>query len=458
MRNSFVFLMVFGFANITIAQFNAQQIISTDADQPTSVFIADLNGDGYNDVLSASWNDDKIAWYPNTDGLGAFGSQQVITWNADGADCVKAFDLDGDGDIDVLSSSYNDNKVAWYENTDGNGTFGTQQIISTDLIYGAYVNASDLDGDGDLDVISASIDDDKIAWYENTDGLGSFGTQQIIANPDGPNCVLTADIDGDGDMDVIFDAANGNEISWCENTDGQGTFGLQQIIVNNISNIDLPSSVYAADIDGDNDIDIISSSINDNKIAWYENTDGQGTFGAQQIISSNANQARVAIASDFDNDGDIDVVSASWNDDKIAWYENTDGQGTFGPQQVITTSADAASGVYFGDLNNDTRIDLVSSSYNDNKIAWYENNGPLGLNENEFNYISIAPNPSTDMTTIKISETLIGEKLQIIDMTGKIMMDFSTESNTIQIDISELQNGYYIINVGNVNHEKLLKL
>ena len=40
------------------------------------------------------------------------------------------------------------------------------------------VFAADVDGDGDLDVLSASQGDDKIAWYENTDGAGSFGSQQ----------------------------------------------------------------------------------------------------------------------------------------------------------------------------------------------------------------------------------------------------------------------------------------
>ena len=43
------------------------------------------------------------------------------------------------------------------------------------------VYAADLDGDGDADVLSASRFDDKIAWYENTDGKGAFGNQQVIA-------------------------------------------------------------------------------------------------------------------------------------------------------------------------------------------------------------------------------------------------------------------------------------
>ena len=90
-------------------------------------------------------------------------------------------------------------------------------------------------------------------------------------------------------------------------------------------------------------MDVLSASHEDDKIAWYENTDGQGTFSTQKTITTQADSARSVYAADIDGDGDMDVLSASANDDKIAWYENTDGQGTFSTQKVISTLADGAS-------------------------------------------------------------------------------------------------------------------
>ncbi len=118
-------------------------------------------------------------------------------------------------------------------------------------------------------------------------------------------------------------------------------------IIDNSNATDGAISVFATDLDGDGDMDVLSASLVDNyvdddKIAWYENTDGLGTFGPQQIITTEADGASSVFAADIDGDGDMDVLSASWYDDKIAWYENTDGQGTFGPQQIITTEADFA--------------------------------------------------------------------------------------------------------------------
>jgi hypothetical protein len=351
--------------------FGAQQVISTAAEVASSVFAADVDGDGDLDALSASFADNKIAWYENTDGAGSFGSQQVISTAADYPFSVFAADVDGDGDLDALSASAFDDKIAWYENTDGAGSFGTQQVISTAASGARSVFAADLDADGDVDVLSASMFDDKIAWYENTDGAGSFGSQQVVSTAaDDPLSVFAADVDGDGDLDVLSASEVDDKIAWYQNTDGAGSFGGQQIIS---TAADAAWSVFAADVDGDGDLDVLSASGADDKIAWYENTDGAGSFGPQQIISTAAAGATSVFAADVDEDGDLDVLSASGADDKIAWYENTDGAGGFGIQLPISTAAAGATSVFAADADADGDLDVLSASANDAKIAWYEN-------------------------------------------------------------------------------------
>ena len=295
--------------------FGPQQAITTQADGPYSVYAADLDGDGDADVLSASWGDDKIAWYENS-GSGVFGAQQVISTKADGARSVYAIDLDGDGDADVLSASASllDFKIAWYENL-GGGAFGSQQVITTPADFPLSVYATDLDGDGDADVLSASLFDDKIVWYENQGG-GVFGSQQVISTQaDNAQSVYATDLDGDGDADVLSASKDDDKVAWYENQGG-GVFGGQQVIS---TQADAATSVYATDLDGDSDPDVLSAS--GNTIAWYENQGG-GVFGAQKVITATASGASSVYASDLDGDGVADVLSASADDDKIAWYEN----------------------------------------------------------------------------------------------------------------------------------------
>jgi surface protein len=368
-------------------------VITNSALEAYSVFSADLDGDGDMDVLSASFTDDKIAWYEN-DGAGTFGAQQNISTSALGARSVFSADLDGDGDMDVLSASFTDDKIAWYEN-DGAGTFGAQQNISTSAFGAISVFSADLDGDGDMDVLSASATDDKIAWYEN-DGAGNFGAQQEIStSANGAASVFSADLDEDGDMDVLSASFNDDKIAWYEN-DGAGTFGAQQEISTSANGA---YSVFSADLDGDGDMDVLSASYNDDKIAWYEN-DGAGTFGAQQEISTSADLAYSVFSADLDGDGDMDVLSASLADDKIAWYEN-DGAGNFGAQQEISTSADGAFSVFSADLDGDGDMDVLSASFNDDKITWYKSDllRPQCAGDIRFNAISNATTPTWNWTT-----------------------------------------------------------
>jgi hypothetical protein len=357
--------------------FGPQQVITTRADGAASVASADLDGDGDLDVLSASSNDHKIAWYQNTDGKGSFGPQQPISTQAGGAESVAAADMDGDGDLDVLwASSYrDDNTIAWYQNTDGKGSFGPQQVISMRVGWRQFVAAADVDGDGDLDLLLASSFDNTIAWYQNTDGKGNFGPQRRISTRDArAQSVAAADVDGDGDLDVLSASSSyyDGKIVWYQNTDGTGRFGSQKVISTQALGARF---VAAADVDGDNDLDVLSTSWSsiDQKIAWYQNTDGKGSFETQQLINMQAGGVQSVAATDVDGDGDLDVLSASFTDNEIAWFQNVDGKGSFGAQQVISTQAGGAYSVAAADVDGDGDVDVLSASFSDNKIAWYQN-------------------------------------------------------------------------------------
>jgi len=352
-------------------EFSEQKIITKDVNYPASVFAIDLDKDGNADILSASRGDNKIAWYENL-GDGKFGDQQVISNQAIDAVSVFAINLDEDVDVDVISASPLDNKIAWYENL-GDGKFGDQQVISTQNKFPTSVYSIDLDRDADADVLSAHINIDKIVWYENL-GNGKFGAAQTItAEAYGVNSIYATNLDGDEDADVLSSFYDLNEIAWYENTlDENGKFGAEQVVKSTPSGEET-GSVYAIDLDGDNDADILSASRRFSKIAWYENTlDENGKFGTEQVITMQAGGASSVYAIDLDGDGDADVLSASADDNKIAWYQN-DGKGNFGKQRIISTLADGASSVYAIDLDGDGDADVLSASADDNKIAWYQN-------------------------------------------------------------------------------------
>jgi hypothetical protein len=123
----------------------------------------------------------KIAWYEN-DGQENFSSHS-ITDAAAGAYPSMPPMWTGTGIWMFLGLIYDD-KIAWYEN-DGQQNF-TNHSITTAADAAQSVYAADVDGDGDMDVLSASWNDDKIAWYENLLIITDIEAADDIAMPDSP--------------------------------------------------------------------------------------------------------------------------------------------------------------------------------------------------------------------------------------------------------------------------------
>lgn len=349
--------------------FGPRRPVGTAAHGPRDVVAADLDGDGDADALVASFDGDAIIWSENVDGQGTFGPSHWITASADGARSVVAADLDLDGDLDVLSASQNDDKIAWYDNVDGRGVFGPEQVITADAPGAQSVFAADVDNDGDIDVICASMDDDTVSWFENESGRGHFGDRRIITTiADGAQSVYAADVDGDGDVDVLSASTADDKIAWYENLDGSGDFGLQKSIAVLMQGA---ASVFAMDVDGDGDTDALSASMDDDTVAWYENLDGRGNFGPPRVLTSKADGARTVRGADLDNDGDPDVLSAS--NREVAWYENLSGTGVFGPMQVIAGWNVNEGSVFAADVDGDGDSDVLWTSYLFTQVMWHEN-------------------------------------------------------------------------------------
>jgi hypothetical protein len=337
--------------------------------------MADLDGDGDLDVIHSYSN--HLSWYENLDGLGTYGANQNIGSIPYASKDIYTADLDGDGDMDMITTSPGLSVIYWHENLDGLGTFGSRQIV-TNAEYGTNsVFAEDLDGDGYMDLLSASFLSDRVAWYRN-DGLGNFGAQQIISTSSDYKDVYAADIDNDGYIDVLSASSDDNQIAWYRN-DGIGNFGPQQTIT---TSADGAAIVFAVDVDADGDMDALSGSFGDDRIAWYENTDGLGTFGPLQDIPLMSGFAlRDIFPADIDGDGDADVVSVSQGSTNtlVAWHENNDCLGVFTSQETIDDSVWiwGTRIVSSGDIDLDGDIDVLTVQEAGTEVSWYENTTPL---------------------------------------------------------------------------------
>ena len=177
--------------------------------------------------------------------------------------------MDNDGDLDIVEADQTNNKVYWHENdgSPGDGTWDRTKIKGG-LDGVSSVFAADMDNDGDMDVVSAVYTDGDVRWHEN-DGTPSginWDTYNIDTSVNGAVSVFVADMDNDGDMDVVSAAALGDKIKWHEN---DGTPDAGWTTANVETSVDKALSVFVADIDNDGYMDIVSAAYNDDEIAWY---------------------------------------------------------------------------------------------------------------------------------------------------------------------------------------------
>jgi hypothetical protein len=133
------------------------------------------------DVVGAANVDEEFTWWENLNGDGLTWTRQAVGTNFANAEGIYAADLDGDGDIDILGGSQNDNTVAWWENLNSDGSTWTEHIVDNNFQEAVAVFAADVDGDGDVDVMAAGAVENAIRWWENQGG--QFGLATADTSP-----------------------------------------------------------------------------------------------------------------------------------------------------------------------------------------------------------------------------------------------------------------------------------
>jgi len=239
--------------------------------------------DGDMDLLSAAPEDDTIAWYENDGAAVPNFSRHLVTTIADGVRSVYAADVDGDGEMDVLSAETIGQTIAWYEN-DGAAVphFSGHKVASIAEHADVWsIHAADMDGDGDMDVLAVSLFGSTIDWYENDGTDNPRFAKHILADAtDGTSSIYAADMDGDGDKDVLSVSLYSGNIAWHPIEQRR-----YQIVAGSVTSFD----ESATDLDGNTLSYSINDGISPTSDASYFSIDsstGLLTFGSAPAVTS----------------------------------------------------------------------------------------------------------------------------------------------------------------------------
>ncbi|MDP7654354.1 MAG: Ig-like domain-containing protein, partial [Candidatus Marinimicrobia bacterium] len=333
--------------------------------------LEDINADGKMDIVTG--HDQRVLWFKN-DGAGNFTRYEVTQSNdVSGTRKVFAIDINGDNDIDILSASQSNDRINWYESSGGASPTWTTHMISDSADYAKSVHAADMDADGDIDVFSASTSDGKIAWYENAGGTSPTWTEhQVVLGSSADEAVFAAKLTSDNLVDIA--SGNGDLIIFEKGVSGPTDFSTH-VIQTGTTWI---QNMTGIDFDGDSDIDIVSAN-NYSQIYIWENQ-GFPTNTVHQIsLTGGGWYVKAFHPYDIDQQGGIDfIVGPQFHGKKIAILLN---KGSYNFDQItIWTSPkehpyiNAVKAANLDpDNGGDTDIDIVAGSQEStHRLFWLE--------------------------------------------------------------------------------------
>ncbi|MDM7993071.1 MAG: FG-GAP-like repeat-containing protein [Candidatus Fermentibacter sp.] len=321
----------------------------------TDAVPGDVDGDGDPDMIVLDDFTDTISWWENTDGTGRAWAVHAIATVENYTYGIDCGDFDKDGDCDAVVGKP---AVTWFENGSGGSGWSSHTIDYISPEYGSgSIDVSDIDHDGDPDLVGQLWWADEVVWWENPFPGTTWTRHTVDSTIERPLDAICGDFDGDGWEDIAAVFGAGDYTAWYRNTDGGDEWARYEIVNDAIGTI-----LEAGDIDCDGDPDLLGAEGPGSYIRWRSNPDDLGEPWVGCDITAGFQGSSSACLADFDRDGDTDVVASGGYG---LWvFENMNGAGTSWQVEILEQSnifLNFPQAVVGCDLDSDGKAEFVVS-------------------------------------------------------------------------------------------------
>lgn len=277
--------------------------------------LGDVNGDGVLDIVSTGYSSfDGYTYVRIGNGDGTFSLSASYIGGVQGRG-VELADLNGDGYADMVSAVDNSGTGGAYVwINDGTGGYGASTYYAMEGVASYDVALSDINNDGIVDMITTGYG----AGTGRTtvrlgNGNGSFKIGvSYLSEGNYSNSVSLGDLNNDGYLDLITAGLGGSagqanvRLSLKDGTFGSLTSYMQELTQT--------EDVLTADMNGDGNLDLVTVGVGDAEgMATIRLGNGNGTFGAAASYQSNQFSTTCVTAGDFNNDGVLDLITGGQN-------------------------------------------------------------------------------------------------------------------------------------------------
>ncbi len=329
------------------------------------VIVADVNGDGRLDLITANENTNNLTVLTN-DGNGGFKFYTTLVTAGYPGSAIAA-DFNRNGRMDLICNTTLGLEVL---TNDGHGVFGPSVTLAVGSSPQAPV-AADINSDGYLDLIVPSYTSSGTLTLFTNNTHGTFGYHATYSVGSYPACVCAADVNGDGYVDLItasYRGNNGNSLTVLTNN-GKGVFGFNARIAVGKA----PIWIAAVDVNGDGYVDLLTAN-NEAETLTVLTNNGTGVFGINATLTVGGTPVWVS-AADLSGNGRLDLITANggtWttvpgNGRSLTVLTNN-GNGVFG-SNVTFSVGNGVLNVVAADVNADGKQDLITANFYDNSVT-----------------------------------------------------------------------------------------
>lgn len=278
-------------------------------------------------IISYNNADEKYMIGLSAHDIGSVTCNSLISTAGYATFFVQAIDLDSDGNIDILLNCQGSGNIYWYKN-DGFQRFIEYLIgdVGSDV---THFTMADFNNDGKIDVAGTSFTESAAILFLNYGGNenpNNFTKSTIrTAYADNAMRIIAYDFDNNGDVDVLTGGKSGNEISFWYNNGGSDG-GTRTFSIKYVNSLDDIYSISLADFNRDGWMDFVVTE-KGNGIFWYRNTqnfNAAANFDRIQIQSDTyfGSDVHSIYASDIDRDDITDILTCDKVTNIIYWVKN----------------------------------------------------------------------------------------------------------------------------------------
>ena len=323
---------------------------------------ADLNNDGWTDIASITSNDYKL-WINLNLGNETLSFSEAVNYSTEVSPVgIESGDLNNDGFVDLViinvGANLTVNGARYYYSASVLKNKGNAEFLPMEhYIVGkspAGIEIDDFNNDGWLDIATSNRGGYNVSILLNK-GNGKFSNAinySLIDRPYSGRNLRTGDVDGDGDIDIVSVSSKMNTVEVLKNR-GDGTF--EEYIDYSIPN--RPVDLFLADFDNDGDLDASICSQTDGSITIVPNN-GHGEYCTFKFYFTGTRPQGIAHG-DFNSDGYIDLTTANYLSGTLTIKFN-DGNGIF-EEDIQRLVAVEPFAVTVGDINKDGHLDIVTA-------------------------------------------------------------------------------------------------